>query len=132
MEPDEEGGDALHDADLEVGEEEQLAVDESIILGVSRRTFHDVRLGGFIREGDGGEHVGSKVDEKDEDGVERQRYLQCQEGEEGTHFRDVGGEGVRDRLLQVVEDESSLLDSLYDGREVVVDENHVRRLLGNG
>ena len=48
----------------------------------------------------------------------------------GRNLRNVGGERVRDRLLQVVEDEPSFLDSCNDGCKVVIEEDH-HRLLGD-
>lgn len=45
--------------------------------------------------------------------------------------RDVRRERVRDGLLEVVEDETALLHTADDGREVVVEKDHVRSLLGH-
>lgn len=49
-----------------------------------------------------------------------------------TPTGDVGRERVRDGLLEVVEDEAALLDAADDGGEVVVEQDHVGRLLGHG
>ena len=73
-------------------------------------------------------HVGADVDAEDGDGAERQRYAGRDEDEEGHQLGDVGRQRVRDRLLQVVEDEPALLDAGDDRREVVVEEDHVGRL----
>ena len=45
--------------------------------------------------------------------------------EEGSNLRDVGGQGVGDRLLQIVEDKSTLFDTGNDGGKVVVKQDHV-------
>ena len=51
--------------------------------------------------------------------------------EEGGDLGDVGGQGVGDGLLQVVEDQATLLHTGHDGGEVVIEEDHVGGLLGH-
>ena len=76
-------------------------------------------------------HVRSQVDAENSDGTERQRDVAKDERQEGWDLGDVRGEGVRDGFLQVVEDQSSLLDTGHDRGEVVIEQNHVGRLLGH-
>ena len=74
---------------------------------VTRHAFHDVALRLFVGERDGGHHVGAEIDAEDRDGAERQRNVGDDEEKERRDLRDVAGERVGDRLLQVVEDEAS-------------------------
>ena len=51
--------------------------------------------------------VSSQVDAEDGDGSEGQRDVGQDEDEEGADLWDVTGQCVRDRLLQVVKDETT-------------------------
>ena len=51
--------------------------------------------------------VSSKVDAEDGDGSEGKRDVGQDEDEEGADLWDVTGQCVRDRLLQVVKDETT-------------------------
>mmetsp|Transcript_30025 Transcript_30025/g.97760 ORF Transcript_30025/g.97760 Transcript_30025/m.97760 type:complete len:799 (+) Transcript_30025:140-2536(+) len=125
----EKAGEGLHDANLEVGEGDEAAVHEAVGGSVARGAVHDVRLLLLVRERDGGHHVRAEVDAQNEHRRERQRDAQDDEAQEGANLRNVGGEGVRDRLLEIVEDEAALLHAVHDGGKVVVHENHVRSFL---
>lgn len=46
--------------------------------------------------------------------------------------RDIGREGVRDGLLEVVEDKTTLLYSANDRREIVVQQDHIGGLFRHG
>ena len=133
-EDDEEGvkpGEGLDHADLEVREDDELLGHEAIDVSVTRRALHDVGLRRLPRHRNGGDHVGAEVHAKDEHGAERERALERDVREERGDLRDVGRERVRDRLLEVVENEAALLHAVDDGGEVIVEEDHVRRLLGD-
>lgn len=70
-------------------------------------------------------HVSSQIDAQNGDGSERERNVAQDERQEGRDLRNVGRERVRDRLLQVVEDETALLDAGDDRSEVVIEQDHV-------
>ena len=72
---------------------------------VARQALHDVGLGRLVGERDGGHHVGAEVDAEDRDGAERQRNVGQDEDEERRDLGDVRRQSVRDRLLEVVEDQ---------------------------
>mmetsp|Transcript_16292 Transcript_16292/g.43674 ORF Transcript_16292/g.43674 Transcript_16292/m.43674 type:complete len:459 (+) Transcript_16292:1121-2497(+) len=102
-----------------------------IFLGISGRTKHDVTLGFLIREGDSGKHVGSKIDDQNENSWKREREPDQNEGNKRRDLRDVGSKRVGDRLLHVVENQPALLHTADNGSKVVVEDDHVGRLLGH-
>lgn len=59
----------------------------------------------------GTHHVSSKIDAEDGNSSEWKRNIEQDEGEEGGDFGNVGGEGVGDGFLQIVEDETAFLYS---------------------
>mmetsp|Transcript_18870 Transcript_18870/g.38698 ORF Transcript_18870/g.38698 Transcript_18870/m.38698 type:complete len:959 (+) Transcript_18870:1132-4008(+) len=126
-----EASHGLHDADLKVREVDELLGDEAVDLGVTGGPLHDVSLSGLVGHGDSRDHVGTEIDTEDEDGGKGQRDLEKHLRDEGRDLGDVGGQGVADGLLKVVEDETSLLDSGDDGGEVVVKKDHVGGVLGD-
>jgi len=71
-------------------------VDQFISNGVTRHTLHDVTLGLFVGEGDGWDHVGSKVDTEDGDGAKRQRNVCNDEEKEGGYLRDIARQRISD------------------------------------
>ena len=44
---------------------------------------------------------------------------------------DVGGEGIGDGFLQVIEDESTFLNTVDDGTEVIIEQKHIGGVLSN-
>ncbi len=75
--------------------------------------------------------ISSQVDAEDGDGSKRQRHVSEDEEQEGRDLGDVGRQRVRDRLLEVVEDKSPLLDTRHDRCKVVVEQDHVGRLFAH-
>ena len=63
--------------------------------------------------------------------VSGRRNLGGDVAQERRDFRNVGRKRVRDGLLEVVKDETTFFDTIHDGGEVVIHENHVSRFLGN-
>ena len=51
--------------------------------------------------------IGSEIDAEDGDSSEGQRDVGEDEDEEGTDLRDVTGQGVCDRLLEIVKDQTA-------------------------
>ncbi len=74
-------------------------------------------------------HVRPEVDGQHGDRSQGQRDAEEDERDEREQLGDVGRERVHDGLLQVVEDDSALLDADDYRREVVVHEYHVRCFL---
>lgn len=52
-------------------------------------------------------HVSAKVDAEDGDGAQRQRNTSDDEEQEGCDLWDITGQRVRNRLLQVVKDQTT-------------------------
>lgn len=127
----EETSSGLSDTNLEVSEGDQLGVYKMITLRVTWVAFHDIELGVLIGEGDGGDHIGTEINAKNEDSREGLRDLEHHEEEEGGDLRDVRGQGVGDGFLQVVEDEATLLNTIDNGGEVIVEKEHVGGVLGD-
>eukprot|EP00754_Rhynchopus_humris_P027162 Rhum_TRINITY_DN15065_c9_g4::Rhum_TRINITY_DN15065_c9_g4_i7::g.137337::m.137337 len=123
-----ESGKRLHNSDLEVRERDQALRHQVVVLR-TRRTPHDVLLLLLVRQRDGRHHVGTQVDAQNQHRRERKRDLQDQVHNERRDLRDVRRQRVRDRLLQVVEDQTALQHTVHDRREVVVHQDHVRSLL---
>ena len=126
-----EAGEGLDHTDLTVSHGDQSLVDELVGELVSWVSLHDVGLGLFVGEGDGGEEISSQIDAEDGDGSERKGNGENHEDEEGSDFGNVGSEGVGDGLLQVVEDQSTFLNTSDDGSKVVIKQDHVSGLFGD-
>ena len=127
----EEASEGLDDTDLKVRERNQSEVDEAIRLRVARRTIHDVGFLFFVRHGNSGNHIRTEIDAQNKHGGQRRRNLGGDVAQERRDFRNVGRKRVRDGLLEVVKDETTFFDTIHDGGEVVIHENHVSRFLGN-
>ena len=121
----------MNDTDLQVGEGDQAEVDQAIGASVARRAIHNVGFPGFVRHGNGGDHVRTEIDAQDEHSRQRFRNLHGDVAQERSDFRNVGRKRVRDRLLEVVEDETTFFDAVDDGREVVIHKDHIGSFLGN-
>eukprot|EP00754_Rhynchopus_humris_P027154 Rhum_TRINITY_DN15065_c9_g4::Rhum_TRINITY_DN15065_c9_g4_i2::g.137287::m.137287 len=124
----EESGKRLHDTDLEVRERDQTE-GHKVVVGRTRLPLHDVLLRVLVGERDGGDHVGTQVDAQNQHRRQGQGQTGHDERHERRDLRDVRRQRVRDRLLQVVEDQTALLHTTHDRREVVVHEDHVGSLL---
>ena len=121
----------LNDTDLEVGEGNELSVDQVVSLGVSWDSVHDIELWVLVGEGDSWDHVGTEIDTEDEYGGERKWDLEQDEENEWQDFWDVGGESVGNGFLQVIEDESTFLNTVDDGTEVIIEQKHIGGILSN-
>mmetsp|Transcript_38300 Transcript_38300/g.81772 ORF Transcript_38300/g.81772 Transcript_38300/m.81772 type:complete len:274 (-) Transcript_38300:2083-2904(-) len=122
-------GESNVDANDHVAEEDPGG-DEAVV-GASGKLLHDVRIRGVESQRRG---WGSISDEVNPEELHRDESLwQAQRGreEDGSDLPDVGRYEVADERLHVVVDGPSLLHRVHDGGEVVVREDHVRRLLGD-
>ena len=97
----------------------------------TRVTLHDIELGVLVGEGDSGDHIGTEINAENEDGREGLGDLEHHEEEEGGDLGDVGGQGVGDRFLQVIEDKTTLFDTFDNGREVIIEEKHIGGVLSD-
>jgi hypothetical protein len=122
---------SLNDTNLEVGEGNELSVDQVVSLGVSWGSIHDIELWVLVSEGDSWDHVGTEIDTEDEYGRERKWGLEQDEENEWQDFWDVGGEGIGDGFLQVIEDKSTFLNTVDDGTEVIIEQKHIGGVLSN-
>ena len=127
----EERCDALNHANLQVREENEFGVHQLILLRVAGRAFHYVCFGSFVGVADGGKHVRAQVDQQNENGFQWERDLEHNERQKRADFWNVGRQRVRNGFLQIVEDQTSFFNSVHNRREVVVHQNHVRRLLAH-
>jgi hypothetical protein len=122
---------SLNDTNLEVSEGDKLSVDQVVSLGVSWDSVHDIELWVLIIDGDSWDHVGTEIDTEDEYSGERKWDLEQDEEDEWQDLWDVGGESVGNGFLQVIEDESTFLDTVNDGREVIIEQEHIGSILSN-
>jgi len=77
------------------------------MLRIAWHPLHDVALCLFIRQRDGWHEVGAEVDTEDGNGAEWQRDVSKDEDQERRNLRDVARQSVRNRLLEVVEDQTT-------------------------
>ena len=80
-------------------------VDQFVVERITRLALHDVTLGLLIGERDGRDEVSSQVDTQDSDGAKGEGDIRQNEQQEWRDLGDVGGQGVGDRFLQVIEDQ---------------------------
>ena len=110
---------------------DKLLVDKFVVEGITRLTLHDVALGLFVGQGDGGDHVSSQIDTQNCDGTQWEGHISQDEEQEGTDLGNVTGQCVGDGFLQVVEDQTTLLNTSDDGGKVVVQQDHVSGLFAH-
>ena len=104
---------------------------ENAFARVSGRTAHDRFFPGFGGQRQPWNAVGHQVDPKDVD--RQQGNGQAEKGRQknGADLARIAGHGVFDELADVVEDPPALPDGLDDGAEIIVEQDHVGRLLGD-
>lgn len=96
-------------------------------MGVPRGPIHDIRLPLLIRQTNRRDHIRSQVNAENADSPQGERDPCQDEQKERGQLGDVIGERVEHTLLQVIEDQSSLLHTGDDGGKIVIQEDHVRR-----
>lgn len=109
-----EPGQGLEGTDLEVGEDNELGGDKTIGVHITRRLVHDVSFLVLVGEGDGGDHIGTKINTENEDSWQGKRNLDQDEQKKWRNFGNVGRKSVGDRFLQVIKDQTSLFDTLNE------------------
>ena len=92
---------------------------------------HDVALGRLLGQGKAGQAVGDEVHPEDVDRQQRHGHAQERREEHHPDLAGVAGQGVPDELADVVVDPPALAHSGDDGREPVVEQDHVRGLAGD-
>jgi hypothetical protein len=127
----EEASGSLHHTDLKIGEGDELGGYKMVSARVPWVALHNIKLWVLVSEGDGRDHISAKINAKNQDSGERLRDLEHHEEEEGRDFRDVGGQSVGDRLLEIIEDKTTLFDTVDDGREVIIEKKHISGVLSN-
>eukprot|EP00162_Nutomonas_longa_P005648 comp16298_c0_seq1/m.25900 comp16298_c0_seq1/g.25900 ORF comp16298_c0_seq1/g.25900 comp16298_c0_seq1/m.25900 type:complete len:430 (-) comp16298_c0_seq1:1704-2993(-) len=126
-----EASDGLKDADRAIGNSHHLDADEMLCV-LSRRYIHGLVLGLFVGKRDGGGKIGSKIDEQNHNRLDTERDLERNKGQEGNELRDVGREHICDGLLEVLKDETAFANAVDNGSKVVVEQNDLTGLLGDG
>ena len=130
--------------DQEIGEEPSGSGDLAhLAVGVGQETSghqmviefsglpgHDVYFGFFVGQGKGRVDVGSDANAQHEDVGKGKGDLQSDQSHEWPDFGHVGGQQVHDGFLQVVEYFSAFFDTIDDGSEIVVEQDHVGGVLG--
>lgn len=121
-----EGGEGLDDTHETVGLHDELPVHQTIFARVPGLAEQVIRIGGFVAEDRRGGAVGEAADNDHE---ERRQDLQKAEedvGHDRPEFRDGASQKqIRDRLLQIVEDNTAILHSFHHCIEGV-EEDHIR------
>jgi len=74
-------------------------IDELIVDWITWHSLHDVALRLFVRQRNGGNHVGAEINTQDRDGAERQRNVANDEEQEGRDLRNVTRQRIGDRFL---------------------------------
>lgn len=124
-------GSSLNHTDLEITERNELCVYEMVSLRISRLPFHDIELWVFIGKRDSWNHIASKIDTEDEHSGQGEWYLEDDEEDERGDLWNVGLKGVSNGFLQVIENESTFLNTVDDGAEVVIKQNHISSIFSN-
>src|SRR5574341_554363 len=125
-----ERADGADESEENITSQEQGPVNEPV-LPRSRRIFHNVRLRPLDAERKGGDGLGAEVDGKDLHDRDGQRNVEDRVQDVRDRLRGQMGEDIGDELPNIFKDRPALLDRVYDGREVVIQQDHVRRLLGH-
>lgn len=79
----EEPGNGLDNTNLKIREDNQLGGDKSVSVHITRRLAHDVGFFVFICEGNGGNHVSSKIDAQNKNSGQRKGHLDEDEEQKG-------------------------------------------------
>ena len=87
--------------------DDRPVIDEFVVFRVSGQSLHDVRLGILVGQRDSGNHVSTEINAKNSDGTQWQWNVGNDEDKEWRYFRNVTCQCVCNRLLEIVEDESS-------------------------
>mmetsp|Transcript_32092 Transcript_32092/g.55853 ORF Transcript_32092/g.55853 Transcript_32092/m.55853 type:complete len:421 (-) Transcript_32092:271-1533(-) len=120
-------------AHVEAGEAvagEHPAGHDGLVLG-ARRPVHGVRVRRVEAQGRGGGPVRHQVHPQQVQRGQRLGQAQHCAEEDGGDLAQVAGDEEADEALHVVVDAPALLHRIHNGGEVVVRQNHVRRLLGH-
>mmetsp|Transcript_47293 Transcript_47293/g.64122 ORF Transcript_47293/g.64122 Transcript_47293/m.64122 type:complete len:436 (+) Transcript_47293:834-2141(+) len=102
-----------------------------ITLGVTGVSLHDIKFGVLVSERDGWYHISSQINAKNKNSGKGKRNLEQDEEEEGSDLGNVGGEGIGNGLLQVIEDKTTFLDTTDNGVEVIVKKKHISGVLSD-
>lgn len=92
---------------------------------------HDTEFSFFGGEGDGGDNIGTDTDTEHEESGDGEWESDDEESEEGNKLGDVGGQGVHDRLLQVIEDSSTFFNTEDNSSEIITQQDHISGILSD-
>ena len=123
------GGDGNHGAD-EGHAPDGVGV-HHVLAGLTRRTAHDVALGGFKGQAEGERGGGRHVHPQDQHRRQRNDVPRQQRNHNQQPLRQVSWHDEQNGFLQVVVNTTPLFYRAGNGGEVIVRQDHVRRLFGH-
>lgn len=86
----EETSGCLDNSDLQVSKGDEFGIHKMVTLGITGVTFHDIELGVFVGERDGGYHISSQINAQNKYSGEGKGNLENDEEKEGRDLGDVG------------------------------------------
>ena len=107
-----------------------VPVDDRLLRG-SRRVLHDVGIALLQPQGEGRRAVADQIQPEKLNRPQGDGHAHQHGPEDDEDFPDVAGEQEVHELADVGIDDPPLLDGRDDAGEIVVGEDHVRRLLGH-
>ena len=126
------GEERLEDAEEEVGEEEQLAVDQVVAAENARRLEHDVALALLEHHRQRRSHVREHADDDHLKGREWTRYAEEDVEQDGHDLAErASRQQVHDHLAQVLEHHAAVLDGDQHRVEAVVEQHDLGGLHGH-
>src|SRR3990172_8009182 len=100
-------------------------VAKDALPGMPRRSSHNIALSRFRGQGEGGKPVRHQIDPEQMDRKKGYRQACQRRKEEGPYLSRIRGEEILDEFSDIVVDLSPLPHRLYDGGEIVVQEDHM-------
>ena len=126
------GEERLEHAEKEVGEEEELAVDQVVAAEDARRLEHDVALALLEHHRQRRSHVREHADDDHLKGREWTRYAEEDVEQDGHDLAErASRQQVHDHLAQVLEHHAAVLDGDQHGLEAVVEQHDLGGLHGH-
>ena len=126
------GEERLEHAQKEVGEQEELLVDEMVSADDTGRFVQDVALALLEHHGERRSQVRQYAYADHLKGGEGHGHAQVDVQYDGHHFGEgARGQQVQDHFAQILEDEATILDGHQHGVERVVEEHYLGGLHGH-
>lgn len=110
---------------------ETQAIGEKALVLTTRRSGHDILLGMLVGECKPGQSVGDEVDPQQMDGLEGDGQTHERRQHDCPDLGHVAGHDIADEAPDIVVDASTFADGSNDGREAVVEQDQLGRLLAD-